>query len=168
MDIIVVRHAIAFERDPSRWPDDADRPLTSDGEDRFRAAARGLGRLVPKVDVVFASPFARAWRTAELLQAEIKWPAPRRCDELSADRPASAVLVPLRDERGARSVAVVGHEPGLSELASLLLTGDPDGTHLDLKKGGVIRISVDDGIPASGMGLLRWALPPKALRALRS
>jgi phosphohistidine phosphatase len=167
MDIIVVRHAIAFERDTSRWPDDADRPLTSDGEKRFRAAAQGLGRLVPEVDVVLCSPFARAWRTAELLQAEIGWPAPRRCDELSADRPAAAALAPIRDEH-ARSVAIVGHEPGLSELASLLVTGDPDGMHHDLKKGGAIRISVDDGIPASGIGLLRWALPPKALRALRS
>jgi phosphohistidine phosphatase len=167
VEIILVRHAIAFERDSSRWPNDADRPLTNNGEDRFRAAARGLGRMVPEVDVILSSPFARAWRTAELLQAEIGWPAPRRCDELSADRPAAAALAPIRKE-GARCVALVGHEPGLSELASLLLTGHPGGIYLDLKKGGAIRISVGDGIPASVMGLLRWTLPPKALRALRS
>jgi phosphohistidine phosphatase len=132
MDIILVRHAIAFERDSSRWPDDADRPLTSDGEKRFSAAARGLGTMVPDVDAVLSSPFARAWRTAEILHSEIGWPAPRRCDELSADRPAAAALTPIRDER-AGSVAVVGHEPGLGELASLLLWGDPDRMQLELK-----------------------------------
>ena len=38
----MVRHAIAFERDRRRWPDDALRPLTPAGKRRFRKAAGGL------------------------------------------------------------------------------------------------------------------------------
>jgi len=44
-DLYLVRHAFAAHADPARWPDDAVRPLTEEGIDRFRAAARGLGRM---------------------------------------------------------------------------------------------------------------------------
>ncbi len=42
MDLYLVRHAIAFDRDPVTWHQDAERPLTPQGIDRFRQAARGL------------------------------------------------------------------------------------------------------------------------------
>jgi hypothetical protein len=29
MDVYLVRHAIAGQRDPARWPDDSQRPLTT-------------------------------------------------------------------------------------------------------------------------------------------
>src|SRR5262249_18753372 len=82
MELLLVRHAIAAERDPSRWPDDRDRPLTSQGEERMRRAARGLGRIAPEVDLAFASPLVRAWRTAEILHEEIGWPAPEASSQL--------------------------------------------------------------------------------------
>jgi phosphohistidine phosphatase len=149
--IFVVRHAIAEDRDPERWPDDGLRPLTKAGEDRFRAAARGLARIVPSVDVVLSSPYVRAWRTAEILHEEAGWPPPERCEELEAWRePADALGLVHRDG----SVAVVGHEPFLSGLVELLL-----GVKLaiDFKKGGVLL--VEDGV-------LRWYAPPKILVAL--
>ena len=60
LDIFIVRHAIAEEQDPIRWPDDADRPLTLEGEVAFRKAARGLADLTAPPAVVLSSPFARA------------------------------------------------------------------------------------------------------------
>ncbi|HEV7666153.1 MAG TPA: histidine phosphatase family protein, partial [Chloroflexota bacterium] len=63
MDLFLVRHGVAFDPDPAQWPDDTQRPLTPEGEKRFLASARGLGRLVPAVDVVLSSPWPRAWRT---------------------------------------------------------------------------------------------------------
>ena len=74
MELYLVRHAVAEARDAEQWPDDGLRPLTADGEAKFRKAARGLHRLAPTVDAVVASPFTRAWRTAELLQEEAGWP----------------------------------------------------------------------------------------------
>ena len=68
MDLYVVRHAVAHKRDKARWPDDAKRPLTPKGEERFRRAAAGILRLAPKVELVLSSHLARAWRTAELLE----------------------------------------------------------------------------------------------------
>jgi phosphohistidine phosphatase len=165
MDVYLVRHAIAEQRDPGRWPDDAQRPLTPEGDERFRAAARGLRRLVPRVALVLASPYARAWRTAELLTEEAGWPAPERCAALEADRPAAEAVDALQDRTGQGSIAVVGHEPQVSSLAALLLTGRGEGLRLELKKGGVVRLAFDAD-PAPGTAVLRWSLAPRILRLL--
>jgi len=164
-DLYIVRHARAGHADSSAWPNDADRPLTDDGRKRFRDAAEGLRRLVPTVDAVLSSSFARAWQTAELLHEVARWPEPTACDELEVGHtPAEAAAV-LAD-RTDGSLAVVGHEPHLSELASLLCTGSERELNLELKKGAVALLAFD-GAVASGSGLLRWAVPPKILSGLR-
>ena len=165
MDVYLVRHAIAAQRDPDKWPDDRGRPLTADGEKRFRKAAGGLGKLVPTVGRVLASPLERAWHTAEILHQEIGWPQPAPLEELEPDgspQEAVAALAPFRLDR---SVAVVGHEPGLSGLASYLLVGSDAGVDLELKKGGAAMLSLD-GDTKPGSALLRWLLTPKVLRSL--
>ncbi|MDQ3791047.1 MAG: histidine phosphatase family protein [Actinomycetota bacterium] len=82
MDLYVVRHAVAHQHDEDRWPDDSKRPLTQWGEERFRRAAGGIIRLVPEFGLVLSSPFARAWRTAEILE-QAGWPAPISCESWS-------------------------------------------------------------------------------------
>src|SRR5438093_5262630 len=82
MELFLIRHGIAAARDLVRWPDDRERPLTPEGHERFRRAARGLGKIAQPVKRVFSSPLARAWETAEILHEEIGWPAPERCPEL--------------------------------------------------------------------------------------
>ncbi|HXJ64764.1 MAG TPA: phosphoglycerate mutase family protein, partial [Actinomycetota bacterium] len=136
MEVILVRHAIAAERDFQQWPDDRGRPLTEQGEERMRRAARGLGRVVPEVDVMFSSPLVRAWRTAEILHEEIGWPSPEAWSQLEPDRPASQPVRSLAPLAEAGRVALVGHEPGLSEIASYLLAGAGHrGVDLEMKKG---------------------------------
>jgi phosphohistidine phosphatase len=161
MDIYLVRHAIAHERDAERWPDDAKRPLTEDGAARFELAARGLKRIVPAVDLVLASRFVRAWETAAILERQTGWPAAVAAHELESGRdPAEAVDL-LNRHAGTGSVALVGHEPHLSALASLLLVGADATLELELKKGGVVALT-DDGDST----FLRWVATPKLLRAL--
>jgi len=161
LDLIVVRHAIAAEQDPIRWPDDADRPLTLEGEVAFRKAARGLADLTAPPAVVLSSPFARAWRTAEVLHEEAGWPKPEPFKALEADRDAQGVLDQLADVDGGPSIALVGHEPMLSELIGLLV----GGANIELKKGAVARL--DAHALTRGGATLRWLLPPKVLRAAR-
>jgi len=153
--VYVVRHAVAEERDATRWPDDAERPLTPEGEERFRRAARGLRTIVRHVDLLLSSPYVRAWRTAEILYEEAGWPAPKQSELLEAWRAAADGLELLAAD--VASVALVGHEPYLSGLVSLLLTGDDSRVRTDLKKGGVVH--VEDGV-------LRWYATPKLLRGL--
>ena len=165
MDVYLVRHAIAEDRDARRWPDDAERPLTTDGAERFRRAAAGLRRVAPGVDVVLASPYVRAWQTAEILHDVTGWPEPERCKALEATSAPVAALEVLKGLDASVTVALVGHEPFLSSLASLLLARDEDAVTLELKKGGVVFLEC----PADcepGSALLRWHVPPKLLRRL--
>jgi phosphohistidine phosphatase len=162
--VYLVRHAFAAHADPARWPDDAERPVTPDGADRFRRAARGLRRIAPDVDAVLSSAFARAWQTAELLRDEAGWPDPERCPALEVGRPIAETIDALRG-RPEETLALVGHEPHLSSLASLLCAGRDDVLHLQLKKGGVVLLTCD-GPVAPGAAYLRWAVAPKILRAL--
>jgi phosphohistidine phosphatase len=164
MEIYLVRHAIAHERDSERWPDDALRPLTDDGIVRFEAAARGLRRIVPSVERVLSSPFTRAWDTAEILVAQAGWPAAERADELASGRdPADAVA--LLESLTGGSVALVGHEPHLSSLASLLLVGDGARAEIELKKGSVVALTAWTAYVRDST-YLRWLAQPKLLRTL--
>ena len=164
MDLYLVRHAIAEPRDPERWPDDSDRPLTPAGIERFRAAARGLRRLGIEVDAVLASGYVRAWDTAQLLNAEAGWPEPEECAELEPSTPRAACLDALR-QRQEFSLALVGHQPLLSELAVLLLAGDESPMRLELKKGGALCLRFPAG-PVATAAALRWSASPKILGSI--
>ncbi len=60
-------------------------------------------------------------------------------------------------------IALVGHEPGLGELAGRLI----GSRHaIEFKKGAVCRIDLDQ-IPPTGPGRLRWFLTPRMLRAVK-
>ncbi|CAN5352603.1 phosphohistidine phosphatase SixA [soil metagenome] len=164
MDLYLVRHAIAEPRDSARWPDDSERPLTAAGIERFRAAARGLRRLGVEVDAVLASPYVRARHTAELLTKEAAWPSPEECRELEPSTHRNEGLDALRD-RQESALALVGHQPLLSELASLLLAGDGRLLRLELKKGAAMCLRFD-GSAEAGAAALRWSVSPKLLGSL--
>ena len=161
MDLYLVRHAIAEPRDAERFPDDVKRPLTRRGRAVFRRVAHGLRELGIVVDVTLASPYVRAWQTAEILAEEASWPAPLACAELEAGI-APTVVFDLVRSRSETTIALVGHEPQLSRLAALIASCDPDGLTLELKKGGVVCLRLpDDG---SSSGVLRWSVSPRILR----
>jgi phosphohistidine phosphatase len=163
VDLYLVRHAAAFGRDPDRWPDDSRRPLTPEGEEEFRLVARGLVGLISRVEVILSSPYLRAWRTAQILSEVDSWPAPEPSPMLEPTLPPEKAAQELLSYAG--SIAVVGHRPGLHELAAYLLTGEGDGLEIGLKKGGAACIRFD-GTPAPGAGELRCLLTPKVLRNL--
>jgi phosphohistidine phosphatase len=165
VDLYLVRHAVAFRRDPDRWRYDGRRPLTPEGEKEFRLAARGLARIVPQADVILSSPARRAWHTAQILSELDSWPAPEPLEVVAASRrrasPQKATLA-IGDYAEAKYVAVVGHKPRLQELAAYLLTGEDDALEIKFRKGGVMCIRFE-GAPVPGTGKLRWLLTPKVL-----
>lgn len=160
MDIYLVRHGIAGERDPERWPDDSLRPLTRKGMRRFERAASGLVSLVPEVDIVLSSPYTRAWQTASILE-EAGWPSPLRFDALVRGEPG-ALIGALQPYNDLHSIALVGHEPHLSRFAASLLGRAPWG---ELRKGGVVLLSQPQ-LTLSGGATLEWYLPPRVLLRL--
>ena len=164
LEVIVLRHAIAFERDRRRWPDDALRPLTPAGKRRFRKAAQGMRDWMPRVDAVLSSPLVRARQTANLLSEVSGWPTASECSALVPDTPPTKLLAYLRTMRGG-CIAVVGHEPHLSAFISVCLTrGTP--ISIQLRKGGVARLVFAKRFKV-GRGTLIAVLPPRLLRALR-
>ena len=165
MDLYLVRHAAAFGRDPGRWPDDARRPLTPEGQEEFRSAAFGLSLLVPGVDTLLSSPYLRAWQTAEILAGLDSWPAPEATPVLEPTLPPEKAAIELKSYESAGSVALVGHRPNLHELAGYLLTGSAGGMELAIKKGGVLCVRFG-GAVEPGAGELRWLLTPKILRSM--
>lgn len=165
MEVYLIRHAIAEVRDPLQWPDDAKRPLTPEGADRFRRAAAGLAGLVPQVGVVLSSPWKRSWESAQILQQVAGWPKPEKCEALEGHRSPRGVPSILRQHVQAGSVALVGHEPQLHALASYLLTGDAARLLVEFKKGGAAAFTLDDAV-RPGTATLLWSLPPRVLRSL--
>jgi phosphohistidine phosphatase len=164
MDLILVRHAIAEERDYGRWPDDSLRPLTTDGIERFERGARGIATLVDPPERLFTSPYVRTRQTAEILTAEADWPEAEPLDALGATASTAAVLGALAG-LDCRSAGLVGHEPNLSLLAHALLPADEADDLDGFKKGAAILIAFD-GRPAPDGGRLVWAHAPRALRDL--
>jgi phosphohistidine phosphatase len=165
MEIYLVRHAIAHERNRKRWPDDAKRPLTPGGKQKFRKAARGLVKQLPKSAALLTSPYVRARETAQILAAAWHGAEPVECAELAADRPVSAAFELLRT-RKEKAVVLVGHEPYLGGFLSAALAGKGARLEIEFKKGGAACIEFAARVEP-GRATFRWMLPPRVLRALR-
>jgi phosphohistidine phosphatase len=166
MQLLVIRHAIAEDAEDFARSGKSDelRPLTNDGRERMRAGVRGLRRVCPGVDVLGSSPLLRARQTAEIVAVEF---GIRDIAEVDALRPGSKradLLAWLRDH-DAGTVAIVGHNPDLSELTGWLVTGEPRSI-VNLKKGAAVLLDFADNRPRAGGATLSWALTPAQMRLL--
>jgi phosphohistidine phosphatase len=162
VELYIVRHAIAAERGPE-WPDDAKRPLTDRGIDRFKEVVAGLAALDLELEIVVTSPLVRAKQTAEYLVKGLS-PAPSlaAAAALAPGHTPGETMDEVARRAGGRSrVAIVGHEPDLGRLAAHLLGAR---RAVPFKKGGVCRIDLDTF--ASRGGRLIWFAPPRVLRKL--
>ncbi len=166
MNLLVLRHDVAESRDPSAGPgSDARRPLTDPGRKRARRSARALARQVEKVDVLASSGLRRADETAEALAAELGGIPVERVAALAPGANPQAFAGWLRGLEGAETVAIVGHEPGLSSLVTWLVSGLSSAL-LELGKGGACLVEIPGRI-APGEARLVWLLRPGQLRRLR-
>ena len=161
-ELYLIRHGVAEERGDA-WPDDAKRPLTQDGTDRMRKAARGLVRIGVKFDAVLTSPFVRTRQTAEIVATAFdERPPIVAIESLAPGGSIQSVLSDLERQARRSRVAIVGHEPGIGELAARLAGARYP---IEFKKGAVCRVDVKT-FPA-GPGKMRWFMTSKILRALR-
>jgi len=162
-ELYLIRHGIAEQRGEA-WPDDAKRPLTEDGMSALRKAARALERIGVVLDVIVTSPLVRTRQTAEAIAGGLD-PHPHivTAESLAPGGTVAAVLSDLEKQAKRSRIALVGHEPGIGELAARL-TGSRHP--IPFKKGGVCRIDVE-GLPPAGPGDLRWFLTPKIMRMVR-
>jgi|ERR1700724_2097179 phosphohistidine phosphatase len=165
MELLIVRHAIALERDRQRWRDDGARPLSPAGMRQSRKAAAGLKEFSKAPDRLLTSPLIRARQTAQILTDVAGWPQAEEAPELSPGGAALAVLTLLGQKRG-KVVAVVGHEPGLGALLAVCLLGEGGAMAIEMKKNAVACVSFE-GSPRAGRAVLKWLATPRMLRGLR-
>ena len=160
MKLLILRHAIAVASGTPDIDDEA-RPLTPRGRRRFRKAAKGLARILPRPDALFTSPLPRATETAAIAAKAWGRVTPIEDPRLASHHPED-VLPDLAAHGEHALVAIVGHEPDLSELLGRLVGGA--GSRLAFKKGGAALVEIDGETP--GIGRLMWFLPPRLLRRL--
>lgn len=164
MELLILRHAIAFPRDPKRWPDDTERPLTMEGVKKARRAAAGLKRIVKRPALVLTSPLVRARDTAAIFAQAARWPEAKECEALTPGASPEAVFAVLR-RRGADRVALVGHQPHLGRLLALCMRGDARSEAFELRKSAVVCLHFQ-GPPRARQGVLTALFPPGALRKI--
>jgi phosphohistidine phosphatase len=155
VDIYIVRHAIAEQRRPG-VPDE-ERNLTEDGRKRFARVVAGLGRIGVELDRVFHSPWKRAEQTAEMLEPVLNGTL------VPTDWLAMPPGPELLEEINGECVALVGHEPWMSELLEILIAGDGARVSVAFKKGGVAWLR---GSARPGGAELRAFIPPKVFKQL--
>lgn len=167
MQLLVIRHAIAEDRDDfaDSGEDDSERPLTRIGRRRMRRNARGLARLAPPIDKIASSPYVRAFDTAQIVVETLGLTSSIEViDALTPDQPSEALLPWLATQPQDSTVAIVGHEPHLGRLVTWLMTGSAE-SHVVFKKGGVCLL--DLGVrPSGGSALMQWLVTPGQLRAI--
>lgn len=168
MELYVIRHGPAAERNPKRWSNDDERPLTPEGTSATRKAAKGFARLVDPIDRLFSSPAVRARRTAEIVREALEDPPPIEfLEELEPGAPAPAVLAKIHENARPRSRwIVVGHEPQLGELVGLAVMGEAVSP-LRLTKGGMVELEFSREMVPGG-ARISWVLTRKQLMALAS
>jgi phosphohistidine phosphatase len=176
-EIYLVRHGLAGQF--GDYEDDAVRPLTEEGQKKTRKVAQRLLDLGVTFDRIYTSPYQRALQTAEILQSvglgptiepslePVLEPALEIYDQLQPEGDRAAVIDRLTSVRSSvrqlgLRVAMVGHEPDLSQLAATLVFGQPS-ENLTLKKAGIIGLTAPIEGQLVGACQLFWLAPPRLL-----
>jgi phosphohistidine phosphatase len=167
MKLLIIRHGIAEDQDTFAATGKSDdlRPLTAEGRTKMAHAAEGLREVVPDISLLASSPLVRAHETAEIVGRVYEIEVRPTTDALRPDASFDEFLDWLRDSGDQKVVAVVGHEPHLSTLATWLIS-EVKESRMELKKGGACLLEFD-GAPKAGSATLEWLMQPAHLRAIR-
>ncbi|MEX2238124.1 MAG: histidine phosphatase family protein [Dehalococcoidia bacterium] len=157
MKLIVVRHGPAGHGLPD--PDaDAARELTEKGRKQTKLAVRGVAKLAPDIGLIVTSPLPRAAQTAKLLSKALGGVELVEDDRLVPPGDAAALIDELRAD--GKTAAIVGHDPQLSTLVSILPSG-ASSTFVALDKAGAAALVYE-----SGSWRLDWLMTRDQLAAV--
>lgn len=140
--LLLLRHAKAVPA--AEAATDASRPLAARGERDARLMGERLRERQARPDLIVTSPAARTLRTAQIVAAACNYARERIAvdERLYLASPAEILAVIAAFGPQQRSALVVGHNPGLSELAGTLV---PDLRDADLPTCGLIAFDVPSG-----------------------
>ena len=166
MNLYLLRHAIAFEHDARRFPDDRLRPLTPEGRRKLRRCAEGLRSAGFKFDWIFTSPYVRARQTTDVVVKVFHGKKKVRISsELGHAGDTRKLVSELNKVCGAEDdVLLVGHEPDMSRFIAVLLTGDTKCS-MELKKAGLCKLEAQP-LKHGRCATLHLLLTPKVMMKL--
>jgi phosphohistidine phosphatase len=119
--LILLRHA---KSDWSGEPADMVRPLSKRGRRQAPEAGRWLAASIDSIDLAVVSPANRAHSTWDLVSAKLELPPAAKIDRRVYAASATDLLSLVRElSDGVETVLLVGHNPGIEDLVSLL-TGE--------------------------------------------
>lgn len=161
-DVYLVRHGLAGEH--GSYEPDEERPLTAEGEKKTRQVAKHLRQLDLKFDRILTSPLVRARQTAQILS---DMGLSQHLETMDCLAPCGNIhdwvtWLQTWERSPQASLALVGHEPSLSQWAETLIWGQFKGA-ITLKKAGIIGLSLPkEGSPIAHSSLF-WLAPPRLL-----
>ena len=174
MDLFILRHGYAGNRlsDPMK---DIKRELTVSGKKEVVEIAKSLKKLGVKFNVIFSSPFTRAFQTAQIIAEEYKLTEQiEQSEELKPDGSKGSLYNKLSKLSIDSVILIVGHEPYLSSMINdIISNNDTDrnynknhnNNNIILKKAGLSRIKITSTVPKF-KGELRWLLTPRILKKI--
>ena len=162
MELYIVRHGIAIDREDPKCPPDPERYLTEEGIEKTKKVAKGVAALGAAPDLLLSSPYVRAWQTAEIFASAFDSPKGkiRKTDHLLPGAEAAALFRELAKEKDASVVFVFGHGPNVDDVLAAALGVKHHAT--SMKKAGVALLELKRVSPPSGE--LVWLGTPKLLK----
>ena len=162
MQLYIVRHGIAIDREDPKCPPEAERYLTEEGVEKTKQVAKGIAALGIHADLMVSSPYVRAMQTAAIFAAALDYPKQkiRRTDSLLPGAEPTAILRELARDKNASSVFCFGHAPHVDGLLAAAVGASHHIT--SMKKAGVGLVELKRFSPPNGQ--LVWLATPKLIR----
>ncbi|MGD0251513.1 MAG: phosphohistidine phosphatase SixA [Verrucomicrobiota bacterium] len=166
MIIHVLRHGIAAVRDDLNVENDSERQLTPKGKRQLRQTAAAMKKMGLRFDLILSSPYLRAKQTAEIVAESLKLKQQLRfSNALAPDGSPKNLIRQLNELKPVpENVLLVGHEPYLSSLISLLTTGHTD-LMMDFKKGGLCKLEAGK-LSHDRCATLVWLFTPLQMKLM--
>jgi phosphohistidine phosphatase len=124
--LTLLRHAKSSWKDPSLQ--DRERPLNRRGQRDAPEMAGRIKQLGIRPSLILSSPAVRAWTTAKIIAREIGYPLEflQQEDRLYHASRKGILKVVARQDSGFNNLMIVGHNPGMTDLADYLYPGLTD------------------------------------------
>jgi phosphohistidine phosphatase len=166
MKIHVLRHGIAVVRGDLDVENDSERQLTLKGKRQLWQTAAAMKTMGLRFDLILSSPYLRAKQTAEIIAESLKLKKQLGfANALAPDGSPKNLIGQLNELKPApENVLLVGHEPYLSCLISLLTTGGTD-LMMDFKKSGLCKLETET-LSHDRCATLVWLLTPKQMKLM--
>ena len=162
MDLYIVRHGIAIDREDPKSPTEPERFLTEEGIEKTKQVAKAIAALGLHADLMVSSPYVRAMQTAAIFAKALDYPEQkiRQSESLLPGAEPNLIMRELVREKNASSVFCFGHAPHVDRLLAAAVGSQRQIA--TMKKAGVAYIELKRVSPPNGQ--LVWLATPKLFR----